>query len=89
MHAQCHTPCVFKKGVLNMIEQTTVKKTAVRIRATLQVIFSNKKTSAYNCSVLLVNCEQDWKASDRCSISVVSSRKLAKDNHDDASYSLS
>ena len=72
-----------------MIEQTTVMKTAVRKRATPQVIFSNKELQlAYNCNVLLVNCKQDWKVSDHCSISVVYSRKLAKDNHDNVSYSL-
>ena len=70
-----------------MIEQMTVKKTAVKKRATPQVIFSNKELQAiYNCNVLLVNCEQDEKASDRYSISVASSRKLAKDKHDNSLF---
>ena len=77
-----------EKDVFNMIEQTTIKKTAVRKRATPQVIFSNEELQLVTTTyVLLVNREQDWKASDCCSISVVSSRKLAKDNHDNASYS--
>ena len=42
------------------------------------------------CHVLLVNCEQDWKAFDYCSICVVSSRIIISQglNHVSASYSL-
>ena len=61
--------------MLNMIEQNDCKKTAVRKRASPQVIFSNKELQPItNYNVPPVNCEQDWKASGHCSISVVSSR---------------
>ena len=47
--------------------------------------FKQQGTSAYNYNVLSVNCEQDWKVSGHCLISVVSSRNIKYDN---ASYSL-
>ena len=94
-HAQCHTLCVLRRlrraclgACQTGLSKTTAKKTAVRKRATPQVIFSNKELQRITAMYFLVNCEQDWEASDHCSISVVSSRKLAKDNHDNVSLSI-
>ena len=44
-------------------------------RVTSQVILSNKELRPITTNyVLAMNCEQDWKVSGHCSISVVSSR---------------
>ena len=44
------------------------------VKATPQVILNTTRNLAYNYNVLAVNCEQDWKVSGHCSISVVSSK---------------
>ena len=53
-----------RRGVMSKTNAIP-KKIAVGKRAT---------PSTYNYNVVLVNCEQDWKASGHCSICVVSSR---------------
>ena len=62
-------------GVLRPLKRA-VKKSAVEKRATPRVVFSNKELQPIrtNYNVLPVNCEQDWKVSGHCSISLVSSR---------------
>jgi len=42
--------------------------------------FKHERTLAYNYYVNAVNCEKDWKVSDLCSISVVSSEYIFHDN---------
>ena len=79
---QCICTCIvlhplynstIEKGVLNMIEQNDCQEDGSQKQSYSSGDFQQQRTSAYiNCNVLLVNCEQDWKASGHCSISVVS-----------------
>ena len=48
------------------------------VKVTPQVILNTTRNLAYNYNVLAVNCEQDWKVSGHCSISVVSPRNAKK-----------
>ena len=72
-------------GVLNMIEQNECQ---VNCKSYSSGDLKQQESSAYNYNVLAVNCEQDWKVSGHCSISVVSSKSNLLRNHDNASYSL-
>ena len=54
----------------------------VVVKATPQGILNTTRNLAYNYNVLVVNCEQDWKVSGHCSISVCSP------SHRNASYSV-
>ena len=81
------TPSVYfdlEKGVLTMIEQNDCQEDC-GCKSYSSGDFKQEGTSAYNYNVHAVNCEQDWKVSGHCSISVVSSKN---NFHDNASYSL-
>ena len=67
------TPSVYldlEKGVLNMIEC----QEDCGCKSYSSGDFKQQGTSDYNYNVPSVNCEQDWKVSGHCSISVVSSK---------------
>ena len=78
------TPSVYfdlEKGVLTMID--CQKDCGCKSYSSGD--FKQEGTSAYNYNVHAVYCEQEWKVSGHCSISVVSSKN---NFHDNASYSL-
>ena len=66
--------------VVNMIKQNYCQEDCSCKKSYSSGDFKQQQTSPYNYNVLSMNCEQDWKVSGHCSISVVSSRY--------ASYSL-
>ena len=81
------TPSVYfdlEKGVLTMIDQNDCQEDC-GCKSYSSGDFKQKGALAYNYNVHAVNCEQDWKVSGHCSISVVSSKS---NFHDNASYSL-
>ena len=81
------TPSVYfdlEKGVLTMIEQNDCQEDC-GCKSYSSGDFKQEGTLTYNYNVHTVNCEQDWKVSGHCSISVVSSKN---NFHDNASYSL-
>ena len=81
------TPSVYfdlEKGVLTLIEQNDCQEDC-GCKSYSSGDFKQEGTLAYNYNVHAVNCEQGWKVSGHCSISVVSSKN---NFHDNASYSL-
>ena len=78
LHMHSATPTVYfdlEKGVLtmSMIEQNECQEDC-GCKSYSSGDFEQEGTSAYNYNVLAVNCQQDWKVSGHCSISVVSSK---------------
>ena len=63
-------PSTLEKGVLNMIEQNNCQEDFGCKKSYSSGDFK-QGTSAYNYNVLSMNCEEDWKVSDHCSIQVV------------------